>query len=62
MSIHEDTPILGFSLLQEPCVLIALLHTGIVIDLSVIDLYYLPRIEQLEPIANITKKVIIDTN
>ncbi|XP_072753706.1 nuclear pore complex protein Nup88 isoform X3 [Anoplolepis gracilipes] len=56
-NIDEATPILGFGLLQEPCVLIALLHTGVVIDLSVIDLYYLPRIEQLEPIANITKKV-----
>lgn len=58
--MDEATPILGFGLLQEPCVLIALLHTGIVIDLSVIDLYYLPRIEQLEPITNITKKVIIN--
>ncbi|XP_050445936.1 nuclear pore complex protein Nup88 [Cataglyphis hispanica] len=56
-NIDEATPILGFGLLQEPCVLIALLHTGVVIDLSVIDLYYLPRIEQLEPIANTTKKV-----
>lgn len=56
-SADEATPILGFGLLQEPCVLIALLHTGIVIDLSVIDLYYLPRIEQLEPIAIITKKM-----
>ncbi|XP_018045895.1 PREDICTED: nuclear pore complex protein Nup88 [Atta colombica] len=56
-NIDEATPILGFGLLQEPCVLIALLHTGIVIDLSVIDLYYLPRIEQLEPIMNTAKKV-----
>ncbi|XP_067208028.1 nuclear pore complex protein Nup88 [Linepithema humile] len=56
-STDEATPILGFGLLQEPCVLIALLHTGIVIDLSVIDLYYLPRIEQLEPIVNVAKKV-----
>lgn len=59
-NIDEATPILGFGLLQEPCVLIALLHTGIVIDLSVIDLYYLPKIEQLEPIANTTKKVVIN--
>ncbi|XP_018337042.1 PREDICTED: nuclear pore complex protein Nup88 [Trachymyrmex septentrionalis] len=56
-NISETTPILGFGLLQEPCVLIALLHTGVVIDLSVIDLYYLPRIEQLEPVMNTAKKV-----
>ncbi|XP_018300154.1 nuclear pore complex protein Nup88 isoform X1 [Mycetomoellerius zeteki] len=56
-NINEATPILGFGLLQEPCVLIALLHTGVVIDLSVIDLYYLPRIEQLEPVMNTAKKV-----
>ncbi|XP_018374219.1 PREDICTED: nuclear pore complex protein Nup88 [Trachymyrmex cornetzi] len=56
-NIDEATPILGFGLLQEPCVLIALLHTGVVIDLSVIDLYYLPRIEQLEPVMNTAKKV-----
>ncbi|RLU18310.1 hypothetical protein DMN91_008667 [Ooceraea biroi] len=55
--VEEATPILGFGLLQEPCVLVALLHTGVVVDLSVIDLYYLPRIEQLEPIISITKKV-----
>lgn len=58
-STDEATPILGFGLLQEPCVLVALLHTGIVVDLSVIDLYYLPRIDQVEPIVNTTKKVII---
>lgn len=57
-SPDEATPILGFGLLQEPSVLVALLHTGVVIDLSVIDLHYLPRIEQLEPIVNTTKKVI----
>ncbi|XP_011695209.1 PREDICTED: nuclear pore complex protein Nup88 isoform X1 [Wasmannia auropunctata] len=56
-NVDEATPILGFGLLQEPCVLVALLHTGVVIDLSVIDLYYLPRIEQLEPVMNLTKKV-----
>ncbi|XP_011161716.1 nuclear pore complex protein Nup88 [Solenopsis invicta] len=56
-NVDEATPILGFGLLQEPCVLIALLHTGVVIDLSVIDLYYLPRIEQLEPITNTMKRV-----
>ncbi|KAG5336411.1 NUP88 protein, partial [Acromyrmex charruanus] len=56
-NVDEATPILGFGLLQEPCVLIALLHTGVVIDLSVIDLYYLPRIEQLEPVMNTAKKV-----
>jgi len=58
---EEATPILGFGLLQEPCVLVALLHTGVVVDLSVIDLHYLPRIEQLEPAVNTTKKVIIIT-
>ncbi|KAL0114540.1 hypothetical protein PUN28_011677 [Cardiocondyla obscurior] len=56
-NVDEPTPILGFGLLQEPCILISLLHTGVVIDLSVIDLYYLPRIEQLEPVVNTTKKV-----
>ncbi|XP_047367265.1 nuclear pore complex protein Nup88 [Vespa velutina] len=53
----EATPILGFGLIQEPCVLIALLHTGDVVDLSVVDLHYLPRIEHPEPIATSTKKV-----
>jgi len=56
---EEATPILGFGLLQEPCVLVALLHTGVVVDLSVIDLHYLPKIEQLEPVVNTMKKVII---
>lgn len=59
-STDEATPILGFGLFQEPCVLVALLHTGVVVDLSVIDLHYLPRIEQLEPIVNITRKVVIN--
>lgn len=53
----EATPILGFGLIQEPCVLIALLHTGDVIDLSVVDLHYLPRIELPKPIETSTKKV-----
>ncbi|KAK2580825.1 hypothetical protein KPH14_005907 [Odynerus spinipes] len=53
----EPTPILGFGLIQEPCVLIALLHTGDVVDLSVIDLHYLPRIELPEPMVTSTKKV-----
>ncbi|XP_077279874.1 nuclear pore complex protein Nup88 [Temnothorax americanus] len=56
-NVDEPTPIFGFGLLQEPCILVALLHTGVVIDLSVIDLYYLPRIEQLEPVIDTTKKV-----
>ncbi|XP_011873119.1 PREDICTED: nuclear pore complex protein Nup88 [Vollenhovia emeryi] len=56
-NVDEPTPMLGFGLLQEPCILVALLHTGVVIDLSVIDLYYLPRIEQFEPVINTTNKV-----
>ncbi|XP_032682872.1 nuclear pore complex protein Nup88 [Odontomachus brunneus] len=56
-SVDEATPIFGFGLLQEPCVLVALLHTGVVVDLSVIDLHYLPIAKQLEPIANTMKTV-----
>ncbi|EFN85322.1 Nuclear pore complex protein Nup88 [Harpegnathos saltator] len=56
-NIDEATPIFGFGLLQEPCVLVALLHTGIVVDLSVIDLHYLPVAKQLEPIVNTMKKM-----
>ncbi|XP_014468354.1 PREDICTED: nuclear pore complex protein Nup88 [Dinoponera quadriceps] len=56
-SIDEATPIFGFGLLQEPCVLVALLHTGVVVDFSVIDLHYLPVAKQLEPIVNTIKKV-----
>lgn len=58
-SIDEPTPILGFGFLQEPCILIALPHTGIVVNFSVIDLHYLPKYEQIEYIVNTTKKVII---
>ena len=54
---NEATPILGFGLLQEPCVLVALLHTGDVVARSVIDLHYFPKIEPPEPIINIEKKV-----
>ncbi|KAG7196705.1 hypothetical protein KM043_016035 [Ampulex compressa] len=53
----EATPILGFGLLQEPCVMVALLHSGVVVDLSVIDLHYLPRIEPPEPVVNPKKTV-----
>lgn len=56
--IEEATPVLGFGLLQEPCpVLIALLHTGVVVDLSVVDLHYLPRIDPPEPVVSPSKKV-----
>ncbi|XP_015177181.1 PREDICTED: nuclear pore complex protein Nup88 isoform X2 [Polistes dominula] len=55
--IDEPTPILGFGLIQEPCVLIALLHTGDVVDLSVIDPHYLPRVELSEPVVTSAQKV-----
>lgn len=58
-NVDEATPILGFGLLQEPCVFVALLRTGDVVDLSVIDLYYLPKAEQLEPASNTLNKVSI---
>lgn len=58
-SVDEATPIFGFGLLQEPCVLVTLLHTGVVVDLSVIDLHYLPVAKQLEPIVNTMKTVRI---
>lgn len=50
--MDEVTSILGFGLVQEPCVLVALLHTGDVVARSVIDLFYFPKIEPLEPIAD----------
>ena len=54
----EATPVFGFGLLQQPCpVLIALLHTGEVVDLSVVDLDYLPRIDLPEPIVSPSKRV-----
>ncbi|CAK9821429.1 Nuclear pore complex protein Nup88 [Anthophora retusa] len=55
--VNEATPILGFGLLQEPCVLIALLHTGNVVARSIIDLYYFPKIEPPEPIIDKKEKV-----
>ncbi|XP_076640324.1 nuclear pore complex protein Nup88 isoform X1 [Colletes latitarsis] len=55
--VNEATSILGFGLLQEPCVLVALLHTGDVVARSVIDLHYFPQIEPPEPIINTEKKV-----
>ncbi|XP_031828609.1 nuclear pore complex protein Nup88 [Nomia melanderi] len=54
---NEATPILGFGLLQEPCVFVALLHTGDVVARSVIDLHYFPKIELPEPIVTTEKKV-----
>ncbi|XP_024942757.1 nuclear pore complex protein Nup88 [Cephus cinctus] len=54
---NQATPILGFGLLQDPCVLIVLLHTGVVVDLTVVDLQYLPKLEQPEPTMSPSKKV-----
>ncbi|XP_012288846.1 nuclear pore complex protein Nup88 isoform X2 [Orussus abietinus] len=53
----EATPILGLGLFQEPCMLIALLHTGVVIDLTIVDLYYLPKIDSPEPLISPNKRV-----
>ncbi|KAI4497312.1 hypothetical protein M0802_007559, partial [Mischocyttarus mexicanus] len=55
--IDEPTPILGFGLIQEPCVLIALLHTGDIVDLSVVDPHYLPRVDLPEPIVTSAQRV-----
>ncbi|OXU27941.1 hypothetical protein TSAR_010338, partial [Trichomalopsis sarcophagae] len=52
----EATPVLGFGLLQEPCILIALLHTGVVIDISVVDFYYIPKIETTAAVVSPSKK------
>ncbi|XP_076750215.1 nuclear pore complex protein Nup88 [Xylocopa sonorina] len=54
---NKATPILGLGLLQEPCVLIALLHTGNVVSRSVIDFYYVPKIEPPEPVIDKKKNV-----
>ncbi|XP_043276601.1 nuclear pore complex protein Nup88 isoform X2 [Venturia canescens] len=58
-TVSEDaTPVFGFGLLQQPCpVLIALLHTGVVVDLSVVDLDYLPRIDTPKPMVSPNKKI-----
>ncbi|XP_054004714.1 nuclear pore complex protein Nup88 isoform X1 [Hylaeus anthracinus] len=53
----EVSSILGFGLLQEPCVLVALLHTGDVVARSVIDLHYFPKIESPEPMINSERQV-----
>ncbi|XP_012253923.2 nuclear pore complex protein Nup88 [Athalia rosae] len=57
-STQEPAPILGFGLLQEPCILVALLHTGVAVSLSVFDLHYLPKIEPIEPVISPGKKVV----
>lgn len=54
---EEATPTLGFGLLQDPCILIALLHTGVVIDISVVDHYYIPKVDASGPVASPSKKV-----
>lgn len=56
-STQDPAPILGFGLLQEPCILIALLHTGVTISLSVVDLHYLLTIKPLEMVISPGKKV-----
>ncbi|XP_046589711.1 nuclear pore complex protein Nup88 [Neodiprion lecontei] len=53
----KAAPVLGFGLLQEPCIMIALLHTGTVVSLSVVDLYYLPTPMPLEPVTSPSKKI-----
>ncbi|XP_063975939.1 nuclear pore complex protein Nup88 [Diachasmimorpha longicaudata] len=54
----EATPVLGFGLLQQPCsLLIALLHSGIIVDLSVVDRDYLPNVDCREPAVSSSKKV-----
>ncbi|XP_026668157.1 nuclear pore complex protein Nup88-like [Ceratina calcarata] len=55
--MNDATPILGFGLLQEPCVLIALLHNGDIIARSVIDFYYFPKIEPPEPVIHNKNKI-----
>ncbi|XP_043518291.1 nuclear pore complex protein Nup88 [Frieseomelitta varia] len=59
--VNEATPILGFGLLQEPCVLVALLHTGDIVARSVIDLYYFPKIELPEFITDKKEKMNKET-
>ncbi|KAJ8681137.1 hypothetical protein QAD02_016924 [Eretmocerus hayati] len=56
---EEATPVLGFGLLQEPCILIAILHTGVVIDISVVDLHYIPKIETSAPVTSPSKKQVV---
>ncbi|XP_014206960.1 nuclear pore complex protein Nup88 [Copidosoma floridanum] len=56
-SKDETTPILGFGLLQEPCVLIALLHTGVVVNKSIVDHCYISKIEATAPVTSPSKKV-----
>lgn len=54
--INEVAPILGFGLLQQPCpVLIALLHNGTVVDLSIVDLDYKPTNEITSSSVNSNK-------
>lgn len=56
--INKSAPILGFGLRQQPCpVLIALLHTGDVVDLSIVDLDYLPKNEIPERVVSSSKKI-----
>ncbi|XP_058806614.1 nuclear pore complex protein Nup88 [Phymastichus coffea] len=54
---EEATPVLGFGLLQEPCILVALLHTGLAIDISVIDSYYIPSLQAATLAPSPSKKV-----
>uniref|UniRef100_A0A0C9RHR5 Mbo_1 protein n=1 Tax=Fopius arisanus TaxID=64838 RepID=A0A0C9RHR5_9HYME len=55
---EEATPVLGFGLLHQPCsVLISLLYSGVVVDLSVVDLDYIPKIDSLEPSVSSSNKI-----
>ncbi|XP_051154402.1 nuclear pore complex protein Nup88 isoform X1 [Leptopilina boulardi] len=57
-TVFDDaTPILGLGLLREPCVLISLLYTGFVVNLSIADFNYLPKFEYNRPINSSSKKV-----
>ncbi|XP_034952149.1 nuclear pore complex protein Nup88 [Chelonus insularis] len=57
-TMDEATSIFGFGLFQQTWpILIALLHTGVVVDISVIDLDYLPQVETPEPMMNLHKNV-----
>ncbi|XP_015114382.1 nuclear pore complex protein Nup88 isoform X2 [Diachasma alloeum] len=55
---EEATPVLGFGLLQQPCsLLIALLYSGVIVDLSVVDRDCFPKVDHLEPAVSSSKKM-----
>ncbi|XP_066587565.1 nuclear pore complex protein Nup88 [Prorops nasuta] len=53
---HTDseqlTPILGLGFLQEPCTLIGVLHNGDIVDIPIVDFYYMQRLQLPEPMKN----------